>query len=52
MHGGKTGGGGLPLRANSQAMLNSSVERAELGCDLAFDLDQIGEARLGHARGL
>ena len=52
MHDGKIGDRGLPLRAQSQALLDGTVQRFELGCDLAFDLDQIGEPRLGHARGL
>ena len=52
VHDGKIGDRGLPLRAQSQALLDGAVQRFELGCDLAFDLDQIGEPRLGHARGL
>jgi hypothetical protein len=49
---GKISDRGFPLRAQSQALPDSTVQRFELGSDLAFDLDKIGEPCLGHARGL
>jgi hypothetical protein len=43
----------MAMAISTQAMASSlAPKRLELGCDLALDLDQIGQSCFGHARDL